>query len=392
MDNNIMKYETDNGKITLSPSIVKKYLVSGQAERVTEQEVVMFMQMCKYQNLNPFLREAYLIKFGNAPATMVTGKDTFVKRACKSPLCVGYEAGVIVQKGDTIEYRKGALVLPSETLVGGWGKVYRKDWKIPLENTVGLDEYQRRTNSGKLMSTWAKMPATMIRKVALVQALREAFPEEFSGLYSPEEMPVDDNKLDETPVEAVVVDENVASDEQLAEMYDLAKEKNVKGNLIKEYMKANFDKESSTKLTGEEANKVIKMLKNTCYDEKRELTKDFKETCDDIEEENGGAEVETYNNESSKVNGENGEEETVEAVEENKVDDEADDEIFEDTPFEENNLVTDKQRKMLWALAKEKGFEEQMPGYIEKTYEADSSKKLTKSQASEIIQTLQEII
>jgi hypothetical protein len=29
----------------------------------------------------------------------------------------------------------------------------------------------------------------MIRKVALVQALREAFPEDYSGLYSPEEIP-----------------------------------------------------------------------------------------------------------------------------------------------------------------------------------------------------------
>lgn len=92
----IMKYETDNGEITLSKDIVKRYLVSGQADRVTDQEIVMFMQMCKYQNLNPFLREAYLIKFGNAPATMVTGKDTFVKRASKSKLCTGYEAGVIV--------------------------------------------------------------------------------------------------------------------------------------------------------------------------------------------------------------------------------------------------------------------------------------------------------
>ena len=34
----------------------------------------------------------------------------------------------------------------------------------------------------------------------LVQALREAIPEEFSGLYSPEEMPVDDSQLDEEPI------------------------------------------------------------------------------------------------------------------------------------------------------------------------------------------------
>ena len=137
----IVKYETDNGEVILSKDIVKRYLVSGDPSKVTEQEIMMFIQMCKYQGLNPFLREAYLIKFGNAPATMVTGKDTFVKRAAKSKLCTGYEAGVIVQKEDgTIEYRKGALVLPKETLVGGWARVYRKDWEVPMEISVGLRE------------------------------------------------------------------------------------------------------------------------------------------------------------------------------------------------------------------------------------------------------------
>ena len=87
---NIVKYETDNGEVTLSKDIVKRYLVSGDPSKVTDKEVMMFIQMCKYQNLNPFLREAYLIKFGNSPATMVTGKDTFVKRAAKSKLCTGY--------------------------------------------------------------------------------------------------------------------------------------------------------------------------------------------------------------------------------------------------------------------------------------------------------------
>ena len=137
MSNAIMTYETDQGEVKLSPAIVKQYLVSGQADRVTDQEIVMFMQMCKYQGLNPFLREAYLIKFGNAPATMVTGKDTFTKRAAKSPLCAGYEAGVVVQgKDEQLHERKGALVLPNETLVGGWAKVYRKDWKVPMAITV----------------------------------------------------------------------------------------------------------------------------------------------------------------------------------------------------------------------------------------------------------------
>ena len=269
---NIVRYETDNGDVTLSKDIVKRYLVSGDASKVTDQEVMMFIQMCKYQNLNPFLREAYLIKFGNSPATMVTGKDTFVKRAAKSKLCTGYEAGVIVQKEDgTVEYRKGALVLPKETLVGGWARVYRKDWQVPLENTVSLEEYQRYNSKGELMSNWSKMPATMIRKVALVQALREAIPEEFGGLYSPEEMPIDDSTLDSTPVNVEASIENksekeelndLASQKQLNYIYSLASQKNIDSEKVKQIMQEQFGKNSSKELTKTEASKLIEILQN----------------------------------------------------------------------------------------------------------------------------------
>lgn len=199
---NYVSYQTEHGEVKLSPEIVKKYLVSGKADKVTDQELVMFIQLCKYQGLNPFLREAYLIKFGDTPATFVTGKDTFVKRAAKCELCAGYEAGVIAQKKDgSIEQRKGSLLLNGETLVGGWAKVFRKDWQVPLEITVSIDEYKRVNAEGKTTKNWNDMPATMIRKVALVQALREAMPEKFTGLYSPEEMPIDDSKLDMTEIQ-----------------------------------------------------------------------------------------------------------------------------------------------------------------------------------------------
>lgn len=284
----IVKYETDNGEVILSKDIVKKYLVSGDPSKVTEQEIMMFIQMCKYQGLNPFLREAYLIKFGNAPATMVTGKDTFVKRAAKSKLCTGYEAGVIVQKEDgTIEYRKGALVLPKETLVGGWARVYRKDWEVPMEIAVGLEEYQRHNNKGELMTNWQKMPATMIRKVALVQALREAIPEEFEGLYSPEEMPIDDSTLDSTPVNVEAVIENksekdelndLASQKQLNYIYSLASQKNIDSKKVKQIMQEQFGKNSSKELTKTEASRLIEILQN--YEEVEEA--EFEDIEDEV--------------------------------------------------------------------------------------------------------------
>jgi hypothetical protein len=41
------------------------------------------------------------------------------------------------------------------------------------------------------LSSWKKMPAVMIRKVALAQALREVFPDTFQGLYESAETGVE---------------------------------------------------------------------------------------------------------------------------------------------------------------------------------------------------------
>lgn len=199
----LIEYATDHGNVKLSPEIVRKYLVSGRPEAVTDTEIVMFMQLCRYQGLNPFLREAYLIKYSHEePATMVTGKDTFTKRASKIQECEGYNAGVMVltPQGE-VEKRKGSMVIEGETLVGGWAEVYRKSWKEPIEISVSLAEYVRKRKDGTPNKQWATMPATMIRKVALVQALREAFPDNYQGLYSPEEMPVDPSSLPTNTVE-----------------------------------------------------------------------------------------------------------------------------------------------------------------------------------------------
>ena len=206
----IIKYELDNGQsVELSPETVRSYLVNGNG-KVTEQEVHMFMKLCQYQRINPFLREAYLIKYGDAqPASIVTGKELFTKRAEKHEDFDGYEAGVIVlTKENKLQNRPGTTYLRKygEELIGGWARVHRKSYKIPIESTAMFDEY----TTGK--SIWATKPATMIRKVALMQALREAFPDMYGGLYSQEEMPIDGEKLPTAPVEPPPEAESKASE------------------------------------------------------------------------------------------------------------------------------------------------------------------------------------
>lgn len=206
--NKVVEYRCGNEIVKLSPNIVRNFLVSGNGN-VTDQELVLFINLCRFQHLNPYLKEAHLIKYGNNPATMVVGKDAFMKRAKRNKDYRGFEAGVIVMANETgaINNRSGALVLPGETLVGGWAKVYVHGYDVPVENVVGFEEYAGRKKDGSLNNQWATKPATMIRKVALVQSLREAFPEDFAGLYDQAEMGLD--TIDETPVPQDVVDQYV---------------------------------------------------------------------------------------------------------------------------------------------------------------------------------------
>jgi phage recombination protein Bet len=200
-DNQSIEYESNGTMVKLSPAIVKNYLVNGNGN-VTNQEIVMFLNLCKAQHLNPFLREAYLIKFGSSQASIVTGKEVFTKRAQRNKNYAGQQAGIIVQKEDSsLENRIGTLKLDGESIVGGWAKVFIKGYDVPVELTVSFDEYVGLKSDGSVNGQWAKKPATMIRKVALVQALREAFPEELQGMYDQDEMSIDVPNLPEQPIE-----------------------------------------------------------------------------------------------------------------------------------------------------------------------------------------------
>ena len=189
---NEVVFEANGSRVTLTPEIVRNYLVSGDKERVTMQEVVMFINLCKYNGLNPWLKEAYCIKYGNEPATVVPSKEAFTKRAEEYPQYDGYKAGIVVYSEDSgeIERREGSMVIKGETIIGGFAEVFRKDRSHSYKAEVAFDEYAGRKKDGTLNRQWASKPGTMIRKVALVQALREAFPQAMSGMEFAEEQGV----------------------------------------------------------------------------------------------------------------------------------------------------------------------------------------------------------
>ena len=185
-------YKVDDQEVKLTPKIVQDYLV-GTTAKITMPEFKLFTELCKVRKLNPFLREAYLIKCSNnQPASIVVGKDAILKRAVLNDKYDGMKSGVVVltESGEVIE-RKGTFKLDTETLVGGWAEVFRKDWNNSIYCSVSLAEAIQKKGNGEPNSNWSKQPATMIEKVAKVRALREAFVEDLGGMYEAEEMNVE---------------------------------------------------------------------------------------------------------------------------------------------------------------------------------------------------------
>lgn len=177
----------DGQRMTVTFDDVRNFI----CKEATIAECRIFLETCKQYHLNPFTKEAYLIHYdnknGDTASTIVLGKTCYMKMAEAHPQYDGFEAGLIVfvpEVGELI-HREGSIVYKGEELVGGWAKTYRKDRSRPFYEEVSFSEYDTKK------SLWVTKPATMIRKVALVHTLREAFPATFGGLIDESEVPVE---------------------------------------------------------------------------------------------------------------------------------------------------------------------------------------------------------
>lgn len=179
--NEIVKFTDDSGlAVQVTPDDVRRYI----CENATEKEVGLFLQLCQSQRLNPFVKDAYLVKYGSAPASMITSYQVFNRRACRDANYDGIKSGVVVLSNGSVERRRGSAVYKQlgDELLGGWAEVRFKDGREPAYAELALADY----STGK--SNWAKMPGVMIEKCAKAAAWRLAFPDTFQGMYTAEEM------------------------------------------------------------------------------------------------------------------------------------------------------------------------------------------------------------
>ena len=161
---------------------------------LNEQQTKQFLAVAGTFGLNPWKREVYAVTYknkdGSTDMSIVTGYETYIKRAELNPNYDGFEIefkggfkrGKITKQGKNGSWQVDALV-PDGT-VSCVCTVYRKDRAHPTREEVFFDEYDQGN------SMWQSKPRTMLKKVAIVSAFRKAFPFDFGGMpYTTDELP-----------------------------------------------------------------------------------------------------------------------------------------------------------------------------------------------------------
>lgn len=171
---------------------VTEYMdATGLTQNLLPNEKTMFINMAQMYGLNPFKREIYCTAFGEGryrQCSIVTGYEVYLKRAERIGKLDGWECST---DGTVKDKTLSATVT-----------IHRKDWTHPFKHTVYFRECCQTKKDGSLNHFWEKQPYFMTKKVAIAQAFRLCFPDEFGGMpYTSDELGVEQ--------EAPIVERNV---------------------------------------------------------------------------------------------------------------------------------------------------------------------------------------
>lgn len=179
MNNNIATREAPAPEI-ITREKVMEYLKVFIPGGLNDKEQSQFIEIATAYNLNPFKREIYCVPYMSnvkkpdgswgkeRKLSIITGYEVYLKRAERTGLLNGWNVTTRKESSDII-----AKIT-----------IHRKNWQHPFEHEIYFSEYK---DDNKM---WKEKPITMLKKVAMAQGFRLAFPDEMGGMpYSAEELP-----------------------------------------------------------------------------------------------------------------------------------------------------------------------------------------------------------
>lgn len=163
---------------------------------LTELEFSFLVQLGKATQLNPFMREIWVVKyrrrnrdsgkFEELPAQIFIGRDGYRKAAQRQKDYEYHQVNAVYSNDkfqiiDDIIHHTYGFSNRGE-LLGAYCIVKRKSAERQTYVMATMKEYNQK------QSLWNDKPETMIKKVAEAQALRQAFQEVLAGTYSDAEL------------------------------------------------------------------------------------------------------------------------------------------------------------------------------------------------------------
>lgn len=236
--------------------IIKSQIAPG----CSDQELKHFAKVCQKKGLDPFSKQIYALK----RKTWDGDSNGYIEKMSIQTSIDGYR--VIAARTGLYEGQMGPFWCgPDGKWIDVWLSVQppsackvgalRKGCKEPFWCMAVYTSYVQTKRDGKPMAMWAKMPDLMLAKCAESLALRKAFPEDLSGIYTDDEMGSADNDPKTTAQAAAVnhavqaIENKMESKEsqddmakELIAIHTILKTKGFDNKIAKDYLATKFGK------------------------------------------------------------------------------------------------------------------------------------------------------